>query len=138
MICRRIEKCKGDQTGKNTLVFFGVVGTEKGSDGTLNSIFTDDKKSYADGIDGVNQSVKQRLSLIKGELYHFMNAGFPLTDKISSKQIIDARIISVLSHHSEVTSIDKIESKVVNRSYFCKVYFSTRYGSTYIEINRTV
>lgn len=134
MICRKIE----EYDGQKNLVFFGVKGVYKDKDGTLRSVFTKDKKSYADGIDGVNQSVMQRLSLIKGELYHFMNAGFPLTDKVYEKQVFDAHIINVLSHHSEVTSIDKIESKVLNRAYYCKVHFSTRYGSSYIEINRTL
>jgi hypothetical protein len=134
MICRKME----EYDGKRNLVFFGVKGVTKGEDGKLHSVFTDDKKSYADGIDGVNQSLTQRLSLIKGELYHFMNAGFPLLDKVTNKQVLDAHVITVVSHHSEVKSIDKIESKVLNRAYYCKLYFTTNYGSSYIEINRTI
>ena len=134
MICRKMEEYEGQLN----LVFFGVKGVYKDEKGELHSVFTDDKKSYANGIDGVNQSLMQRLSLIKGELYHFMNAGFPLTDKVYEKQVFDAHIINVLSHHSEVTSIDKIESKVLNRAYYCKVYFSTKYGSSYIEVNKTI
>lgn len=134
MICRKMEK----YNGQLNLVFFGIKGTYTNEKGELCSVFTDDHKSHADGIDGVNQSVMQRLSLIKGELYHFMNAGFPLTDKVSEKQVFDAHVISVLSHHSEITSIDKIESKVLNRAYYCKVYFSTKYGSSYIEVNKTL
>ena len=71
MICRKIE----EYNGQRNLVFFGVKGVTVDEKGVTHSVFTDDKKSYADGIDGVNQSITQRLSLIKGELYHFMNAG---------------------------------------------------------------
>ncbi len=134
MICRKME----DYNGQRSLVFFGVKGVYKDDEGVLHSTFTDDKKSHCDGLDGVCQSLTQRLSLIKGELYHFMNAGFPLLDKITSKQVLDAHIINVVSHHSEVSTIDKIESKLLNRTYSCKLYFTTNYGSSYIEINRTI
>lgn len=134
MICRRLE----EYDGKRNLVFFGVKGVYTDSEGKKRSVFTDDKKSYSDGLDGVNQSLTQRLSLIKGELCHFMNAGFPLFDKVTSKHVFDAHIINVVSHHSEVKSIDKIESKILNRAYYCKIYFSTNYGSSYIEVNRNI
>lgn len=124
--------------GQRNLVFFGVKGVTIDDEGIAHSVFTDDKKSHCDGLNAVCQSLTQRLSLIKGELYHFMNAGFPLLDKVTSKQVLDAHVINVVSHHSEVMSIDKIESKVLNRAYTCKLYFTTNYGSSYIEINRTI
>ena len=134
MICRKLE----EYDGQKNLVFFGVKGITIDSDGVKHSVFTDDKKSHCDGLDAVCQSLTQRLSLIKGELYHFMNAGFPLLEKNATKQVLDAHIINVVSHHREVQSIDKIESKVLNRAYTCKLYFTTNYGSSYIEINRTI
>lgn len=135
MICRKMSK----YDGKMNLVFFGVKGVTTDENGVKHSVFDNDEhKSHCDGIDAVNQSLIQRLSLIKGELYHYMNAGFPLLDKVTSKQVFDAHIINVVSHHSEVKSIDKIESKVLNRCYSCKLYFSTNYGSNYIEVNRNV
>lgn len=127
-----------EYNGQRNLVFFGVKGVTIDENGEKHCVFTDDKKSYANGIDGVNQSLTQRLSLIKGELYHFMNAGFPILDKVTSKHVFDAHIINVVSHHKEVKSIDKIESKVINRTYSCKLYFTTNYGSSYITINRNV
>lgn len=92
----------------------------------------------ADGIDGVNQGLMQRLSLIQGELSHFLDAGFPLLDKKSGKAIYDAYVINVVSRHPDVTGITKIESKVENNAYKCNLSISTTYGKSTINFTESV
>lgn len=102
------------------------------------SIFVEGKQSYADGIDGVNQGLMQRLALIQGELTHYLNAGFPLIDKKSNKAVYDAYIINVVSRHPDVTGITKIESKVENNAYKCKLTISTTYGKSNLNFTESI
>lgn len=102
------------------------------------SIFVEGKQSYADGIDGVNQGLMQRLALIQGELTHYLNAGFPLIDKKSNKAVYDAYVINVVSRHPDVTGITKIESKVENNAYKCKLTIFTTYGKSSINFTESI
>lgn len=89
---------------------------------------TKDGKSYCNGIEGVNQSLKQRLSLIQGELYHYINEGFPLVSKTCNKQMLDAYLVKVICNHREVKSIIKLTSTIENYSYKAQVKIATNYG----------
>lgn len=112
---------------------------ESGNTRYPESVFVDDdKESYADGIDGVNQGLMQRLALIQGELSHFLNAGFPLLDKKSSKAIYDSYVVNVVSRHPDVTAITKLTSSVENNTYRCSLNISTTYGKSSINFAESV
>ena len=126
MRCRKIEK----NNGVYELVFFNSKG--KSADGTAIKVAENHggsaPSSYADGIEGVNQSLIQRLSLIQGELPHFMNAGFPLFNKIAEKSAMDAYLIDVLTHYRDIINIEQINSEVENHVYSANIKIRTIYG----------
>lgn len=92
------------------------------------SIKTDNGKSYANGKEGTSQSINQRLTLIQGELQHFMNQGFPLMNGNCNKYMLDSYIINVVSRHPDVTQILMLDSRVVNHNYEAKIIINTKYG----------
>lgn len=94
--------------------------------------------SYADGINGVIQSLTQRLELIQGELHYFMNAGFPITDKNCNKAMLDSYVVNVVSNHPDIKGIKSLSSRIENHDYFCKMNLETDYGDIEIEESQTI
>lgn len=139
MRCRKIEDFV-DENGikRHNVVFFEVKGVKKGTDGIIHSVFSGSDGSYADGIEGVCQSLTQRLTLIKGELVHFLNAGFPLLDKSAGKNQFDSYVLRTVSRHTDVESVSKIVSSVSNGKYTCNITISTNYGSATIKFVENV
>lgn len=88
-----------------------------------------DQNSYATGIDGVAQSINQRLSLIQGELYHFINEGFPLLDKATDKVAMDAYLVKTVLHHPNVVKIINLQSKIVDHNYIAYINIETTAGN---------
>lgn len=74
-------------------------------------------KNYSTEQEGVRDSLIQRLSVIKGELWYKASYGLPLTEKIKNKGIYDAIIINIIMDHPDVVNIESYESIVVNRTY---------------------
>ena len=89
---------------------------------------TEDGLSYCNGVEGVSQSLTQRLSLIQGELYHYLNEGFPLISKTCNKQMLDAYLVKIICNHTEVKSIIKLTSTIENYSYKAQIKIATNYG----------
>lgn len=96
------------------------------------------QNSYADGLDGVSQSLNQRLSLIQGELYHFMNSGYPLLNNSCDKQMCDAYLINTILNHRDVISIKEMTSKVVNHNYIATIKVLTKYGDLTLNENQLI
>lgn len=94
--------------------------------------------SYADGVNGVIQSLTQRLELIQGELHYFMNAGFPITDKKCNKAMLDSYVVNVVSNHPDIKGIKSLSSSVENHNYYCKMNLETDYGDIQIEESQTI
>ena len=94
--------------------------------------------SYADGMNGVIQSLTQRLELIQGELHYFMNAGFPITDKNCNKAMLDSYIVNVVSNHPDIKGIKSLSSSVDNHKYSCKMNLETDYGDIEIKESQTI
>lgn len=84
--------------------------------------------SYANGVDGVCQSLMQRLTLVQGELKHYMRTGFPLLAKNNSKQVLDAYLVQVILCHPDVKDIISLESKVKGHDYIADISVNTIYG----------
>ncbi len=91
-----------------------------------------DKDTYALDSDAVVESLNQRLSKIKGELWYQLNYGLPLFDKYKTKGIFDATIINIISEHPEVNYIKSYKSEVKKNIYTFDVNVVTIYNA---EIN---
>lgn len=150
MRTRKMSYYTNKETGKTeyNVVFFGVKGVNGTDDNgypipiydkdiTIDETLSKEEQiklkierqnSYADGLEGISQSLNQRLSLIQGELYHFMNSGFPLIDKSCNKQMCDAYLINTILNHRDVISIKELTSQIVNHNYNATIKVLTKYG----------
>lgn len=90
--------------------------------------------NYLDRQAGVASSLTQRLSIIRGELYYAVNEGLPIADKVSSKAIIDAKIIEIASKHPDVKSITEFRSVKDKHSYTCSFKANTTYGELVVTV----
>lgn len=125
MKCRRINPDNG------MIVWFGVKDVIRNEAGENQAIFQDknDKHAnYATGSEGVANSLKQRLSVLKHELWYDYNKGMPLPDKARSKAIIDAYIIQIILEHPDVIDIEGFESEQERNNYTCYFVVNTIYG----------
>ena len=125
MKCRRINPENG------MVVWFGVKDVIQNESGINEAVFQDanDKHAnYAEKSEGVANSLRQRLSVIKRELWYDYEYGMPLTDKVRSKSIIDAYIIEKILSHPDVINIDGFESRQTDNFYTCYFVVNTIYG----------
>lgn len=90
--------------------------------------------NYASEKEAVRDSLIQRLSVIKNELWYDYNYGVPLTDQIRDKAIIDAWFIREISRHPDVDSIIGFESDVERDHYSCYFVVNTVYGNIEMEM----
>lgn len=95
------------------------------------AIFQDENNkhaNYATGSEGVANSLRQRLSVLKHELWYDYNRGMPLPDKARSKAIIDAYVIRTILEHPDVIDIEGFESEQERNNYTCYFVVNTIYG----------
>lgn len=127
---------------KISIVWFGVKGVEKveNDDGTVStkSIFYNENNkndNYASGVEAVKNTLNEKLSVLKGELWTSPKFGVPLIDKVRNKGIIDAYIISIVSSVKEVIEIVGFESEIVDKNtYSAYLEINTSYGLISISI----
>lgn len=125
MKCRRINPDNG------MVVWFGVKNVIQNEDGENQAEFqdVDDKHAnYADKSEGVANSLRQRLSVLKKELWYDYENGMPLPDKVRSKAIIDAYIIQTILKHPDVIDVEDFESRQDGHNYTCYFVVNTIYG----------
>lgn len=104
-----------------TPVFFGSIGkTASGK-----KIQT---QSFVENIDAVTAALNQRLSVIKNELWYNMSFGLPLTDKVSSKYIVDASVNDIVLSTQHVVEITRFTSSISGRTYKCDMTIRSDYG----------
>lgn len=140
----------------NNIVWFGSAG--KNPDGTAKLVYNQ-QGLYSDSRDlnkkisepaketlrmskfnfsteqiGVRDSLVQRLSVLKGELWYRVNYGIPLFDKVHSKTLIDTQVASVVTSHEDVIRIEKFESSLYNHKYSCNMTIVTVFGNLDLEI----
>lgn len=95
----------------------------------------DDKHdNFSTNQQGVVDGLRQKLSVLKHELWYNISYGLPLFDKIKSKSAIDAHIINVINTHRNVNSIESFSSSITNRKYECKMKIVTDYGLLTFEL----
>lgn len=131
MKCRRINPDNG------MIVWFGVKDVIRNEAGENVAIFQDETNkhaNYATGSEGVANSLRQRLSVLKHELWYDYNRGMPLPDKARSKAIIDAYIIQTILEHPDVIDIEGFESEQERNNYTCYFIVNTIYGQIELGI----
>ena len=139
MRCRRITK-------DGTIVWFGSTGTKQvlydfgftcGDDKICGApykhlaLFVDENDkhaNYSDKKEAVKDSLTQRLSVIKNELWYDYQYGLPLTDKVRNKAIMDAYVIKIILAHPDVLDIEGFESIQEKNNYSCYFIVNTIYG----------
>lgn len=85
-------------------------------------------ENYSTKQHGVADSLIQRLSVIKGELWYKASYGLPLLDKIKSKGIMDSVIINIITDHPDVVNIEYFNSQLENNSYSFTFICNTIYN----------
>lgn len=91
-------------------------------------------KNFSEQQQHVVDSLIQRLSIFRGELWYDKRAGIPLFDKLKSKAVIDAYVIDVISSQADVKEILSFTSSLFDRKYSCKVQILTVFGDIVLSI----
>ena len=115
----------------NTYVFFNSCGKDEEGKSIR---YQKDNSSFASGEEGVAQSLTQRLSIIRGELWYNILYGIPLFDKMKTKIEADIAVASMIEMHPDVKNIDDFTSQIINRRYSCNVTINTKEGTLNIQI----
>lgn len=115
----------------NTFVFFNSAG--KNEDGTSIK-YQADGTSFAKDTDAVAQSLKQRLSIIKSELWYNELFGIPLFDKMKSKLEADIAVATIVEMHPDVKNINTFTSQIIDKTYSCNIQIDTQSGSLDIQL----
>lgn len=87
--------------------------------------------NYSTATDAVIDSLIQRLSIIKGELWYQVNYGLPITEKYKSKGIFDAIITDIISGHPGVKYIKSYSSTVEKSVYTFNSFIVSIYGDEF-------
>lgn len=126
MKCRKLVK---DGTYQN-IVWFGSYGKDE---------LGNAKKApnYSEKGEAVRDSLIQRLSVIKGELWYKASYGLPLTEKIKNKGIYDSIIINIITDHPEVVNIPYYNSYIDEHQYNLEFVAYTIYNEE-IKISHTI
>lgn len=89
--------------------------------------------NYSEEDENVADSLQQRLSVIRGELFYNIIHGVPLSDKVN-KIVIDTSIMSIVNAHPEVTGIVNFESEQIGDKYSAQLQISTIYGTVNLSV----
>lgn len=154
MKCRRIDK----ETGN--IIWFGVKGTYNDISDTdlvvsenieasenitvgktktskLRSEFYNENNhhdNYSIQQYAVVDSLTQRLSVLKYELWYDYYNGMPLLDKVRNKGIIDAWVIKKILAHQDVLNIENFKSTQDKWQYECNMTIITKYGEVELSL----
>lgn len=105
----------------NNIVWFGSSGITEDGKAKKADNFVENEKAVA-------QSLKQKLSIIQGELWYHINYGLPLYNKIKSKGVFDTVILGIIEDHPSVKKIVSFESSITNHKYNFKFVANTIYN----------
>ena len=90
--------------------------------------------SYLDGTDALITSLRQRLSIIKKELWYNQNYGLSLFDKLTTKSVLDSEIVSLVKAHPDVYDITEFSSSLENRHYTCSMTIKSIFGIVELKL----
>lgn len=130
MRCRRIKD--------NEIIWFGSAGLDKtqpvyDNEGELIGYKAKKTENFADKQDAVANSLTQRLSVLKNELWYNMSYGLPLFDNIKSKVFMDSSVTQIIMQHPDVVRIESFSSNIVDKTYTFSCKIMSSYGL--IEMN---
>ena len=108
------------------IVWFKSYGIEE--DGKAKKV----DENFVENEKAVAQSLKQKLSVIQGELWYHINYGLPLYNKVKSKGVLDAVILGILEDHPSVKKIINFKSSIVNHKYTFTFTVNTIYNKEII------
>ena len=115
------------------IVWFKSYGIEE--DGKAKKV----DENFVENEKAVAQSLKQKLSIIQGELWYHINYGLPLYNKVKSKGVLDAVILGILEDHPSVKKIINFKSSIVNHKYTFTFTVNTIYNKEIIlEDSKTI
>ena len=124
-------KCR-NSIDKNIVWFKSYGIDEEGKAKKVDENFVENEKAVA-------QSLKQKLSVIQGELWYHINYGLPLYNKVKSKGVLDAVILGILEDHPSVKKIIDFKSSIVNHKYTFTFTVNTIYNKEIIlEDSKTI
>lgn len=89
--------------------------------------------NYSEENNAVCDSLTQRFSVIKGELWYSINYGLPLFDKVN-KDIMDAVILDIINAHPDINTITYFESTVNNRNYNLEFKAISNFGDVELKL----
>lgn len=90
--------------------------------------------NFSDKQQAVSDSLTQRLSVIKTELWYNVTYGLPLYEKVKSKEVIDSNVLSIVDSHPDVVTVKSFQSKILNSKYSCDMQILTIYGDVNLQI----
>lgn len=149
MKTRRTKLTKNYGSSNMSVIWFGSAGSKQllcsnslicANDQIIYSNLSDfynenDKHdNFSSGQQGVVDGLRQKLSVLKHELWYNISYGLPLFDKIKSKAAIDAHIVNVINTHRNVTSIESFASSIKDKKYTCSMKIVTDYGMLTFEL----
>lgn len=134
-----------EEDGKRNIVWFGSYG--KNEDGTAKKAYVLDQSedapkpgvqqansNFSSDLQAIADDLTQKLSVMRGELWHSMNFGLPLLDKVKNKTLIDTAVADLVLKQKEVNSILSFGSYVSNHIYSCKLTIQTTLGDIIISV----
>lgn len=129
-------RCRSIVNGE--VVWFGSTGLDKtqpvyNSNNELVGYKAVKTNSFSENQQAISDSLTQRLSIFKNELWYRMNYGLSLFEKVKSKVFIDSEITSIIMSHPDVLSIQSFSSNIVDKKYTFDCVIISTYGK--IDIN---
>lgn len=112
-------RCRQIKNGE--VVWFNSIG----KDISGNKISAE---NYVENQKAISNSLTQRLSVLKNELWYNINYGLPLFDKVKSKTFMDTTVTQIIMSHPEVIRIINFTSQVKNNVYRYKATIISTYG----------
>lgn len=124
-----MEKCRAIKDGN--VVFFNSIG--KTAEGNAVK-YSESGTSYSEKQQALADSLTQRLSILKGELWYYNNYGIPLLDKIRTKLEVDIEVANIIEDHENVKEIQSFQSEIIEHRYNCQIVVLSDYGQITIQI----
>lgn len=103
------------------VVWFNSLGTDDEGKSIPSENFSTEQQAVAD-------SLTQRLSVLRKELWYDVNYGLPLIEKVKSKEYMDAAIADIILENPDVIRIQSFSSQIVNHKYTYNVVVLSTYG----------
>lgn len=141
----KTRRIKIDGTGVKHIVWFGSYG--KNLDGTAMFYDSDADRdaygkndngkhnNYSENQEAIRDSLMQRLSVIRGELWYNVSVGLPLFEKIKKKGVLDSYIAMEILKHPDVKEVLEFKSEIINNhNYTCSCKVLSKYGTVDVII----